>query len=1301
MNPLVVHFLPSVILGVFRYDDEISSISMCPQDQREEAYETFTQGKLRFLPRNVEPSIRRQVTVADNYHSFQQSQTGLDRAIGKGVKSNKRAVEFFARHVGYFDNAIDGKKLATENQFANSENFLEIQFVKKVLAPLLNDAGLRAIQPQRQVGPYRLDFALTKSIAPKLAIEIDGFEKFQTRKDLDGFIERQNYITREKWTLFRYTYAQIMDRPNEVIRDLHSILRGVPEYRDFLEISVSQHTIFTQDGTPRAAGWGFVEIVNDFYRVQNCFVHIALHKSSAPKQINLSDNFSFDFPFVATAISELFKFLDAVTHLLDVDFDLPNVTVHTAANSSSDSTDIHYRVTVVPQNTTIDEVFDENAVRRLVHNVPTPPTLAECVKFRPNLTEDLDDDCIAGLDYFTDTIFRYTSGTKPFQNRVLHRIFNGNDVFGIAATGSGKSLCFWLPALLKPGLTIIIAPLRSLMRDQRLSLLRYGIACAEFINSDVETPLHRRFLEEAKLGYIRLLYVAPERLRIKSFLDELHILRDLIPINFLAIDEAHCISEWGHDFRPSYLKVPDLRAALITEGRNPPQLIALTATAGEKVTADIIKILKLEKQSGDVVRDKIADRKSFSYQIAAFESTANKTQAYQQILAETIPKALAFPSLDQLLAARNDYNEKSLGIVFCIFADPHGRSSIRDGIAHYLFETKNLIESGEVYEGNANGTLGTPVYQLEAFSKGRVRAFSSTPPRLCPRCFYYGFTKSGVIFDDLDEESDETGRKPLASPIAKVEPQVCSRCKERFDAGDAISPSGWDMLIRNNQTDFKNGRFDVLVATKGFGMGIDKSSVRFVIHTSMSGGIEAWYQEIGRAGRDDERAHIVLLVEPPTTDCRESLVKLPIKQPPCDYLSGCRYGKEALCDYGKQHAFIKRSYPGIEHDALRALRLLGKMLFTLNDGSQGWAKVPASNAHISRIELSLHRLMVLGVVEDYCITYGWPPHFDVKMHSVILAVDDPERREEIENHLRVARNRITLSVPAVKLRPLDQCSETILKLTAYPFLSWFYGAVYRGLGVLLNDRYSRILTMRYDMLWGLLDVVSTKSCRRLQILSPFQDKNFLPSDYRCGLCDICNPSLEGFPQVCNMPDMTSSSDLDAEFERLIAGHSFELRKMDELVDALAANFAVAKYRRAWSALEGNPTNLSALYFAVRFSPSHELAGTLKRLLLTANRTLALGQMVALYRNIYRRLRGQQNLLRGFLTVLNESGSSCDALSGWEFLAKEAAKKRIDGSDATSMMGECLEFFVFVDRELADSAQRLEDKVQYLENTLYA
>lgn len=126
MNPLVVHFLPSVILGVFRYDDEISSISMCPQDQREEAYETFTQGKLRFLPRNVEPSIRRQVTVADNYHSFQQSQTGLDRAIGKGVKSNKRAVEFFARHVGYFDNAIDGKKLATENQFANSENFLEI-----------------------------------------------------------------------------------------------------------------------------------------------------------------------------------------------------------------------------------------------------------------------------------------------------------------------------------------------------------------------------------------------------------------------------------------------------------------------------------------------------------------------------------------------------------------------------------------------------------------------------------------------------------------------------------------------------------------------------------------------------------------------------------------------------------------------------------------------------------------------------------------------------------------------------------------------------------------------------------------------------------------------------------------------------------------------------------------------------------------------------------------------------------------------------------------------------------------------
>jgi len=1311
MNPLVVHFLPSVILGVFRFDDEISSVWMSQQDQQEGEFQKHIQGKLRFLPRHVESIIRRQVAVDGIFRSYTQSRNDLDRAIGLGTKADKRAVAFFSRHQHYFGNAIDGNKLAALDHPEKADNFLEIQFVKKVLAPLLNDAGLHAIQPQRQVGPYFLDFALTKGAAPKLALEIDGFGKFQSRKDLDDFLARQNVIAKDKWTLFRYSYAQIMERPNEIIQDLHAVLQDIPAYQNYLGISLSRHTVFSDSGTPRAAGWGVVDVVNDYYRIQNSFICRVLQQSSASTMIHLRDNFQFDFPFVATAVSELFKFLDAVAHLVDVDFQLPNVTVCTRASMVPPGLELHHRVTVNVHESTTDAIFDEITVRRLAQNLPVPPTAASVVRFRANSDPDLDDEWAAGLDYFTDVIFRYASGITHFQKRVFQRIFSGKDVFGIAATGSGKSLCFWLPALLKPGLTVVIAPLRSLMRDQRLSLLRNGIACAEFINSDVAAPLHRRFLEEAKLGYIRLLYVAPERIRIKSFLDELNSLRDLIPVNFLAIDEAHCISEWGHDFRPSYLKLPSLRESLIREGESPPQLIALTATAGAQVVTDIIRILKLSDDSADVVRDKVADRRSFSYQVVAFENTESKSKDYKKVLTATIPKALGYSSLEQLLLAENCRKEKSLGIVFCIFADPHGVASIRDGISHYLFESKALVEPDTVYEADSTGPPGIHPYRLDAFAQVRVRAFASKPPRMCPECHYYGFTKKGAPIDDFDQQSDDLAADASKTPTENINVQVCSRCKHEFDIGDAsvIDPRKWDILATNNQKEFKDGSFDILVATKGFGMGIDKSSVRFVVHTSMAGGIESWYQEIGRAGRDDERAHIVLLVEPPNADCCQALNKSEnIRQPPCDYMHGCKYGKAALCDYGKQHAFIKSSYPGRESDALRAVRLLDDILDAVDPATQGWAKVRVPSAQIARVELSLHRLTVLGVVEDYFITYGWQAaHFDVKVHPLALAARDPGGEDQLREHLGAVRRSIRLSVnradKADKVRPLAQCTGEIAKLKAYPNMPWFFGIVYDILGVLLKDTYGRILVMRYDMLWRLLEVVINRNgvCRRIQILSPFQSKESLPDGYRCGLCDICNPSLEGFPQVCNTPNVTSNSDLDAEFERLLAGGAFELRGMDELVDAFAANYSEAKYRRAWGVLEGDPTNLAALYFAVRLSPSEELPGTLKRVLETANRTLALDSVVALYRNLHRRLRGHQDLVRASLAVLNESGSSCDAPSGWAFLAKEASRKTTGVDDAMSRMAECLDFFLFVDLELDNAVGSFQDRVHKLEDAYNA
>jgi len=247
-----------------------------------------------------------------------------------------------------------------------------------------------------------------------------------------------------------------------------------------------------------------------------------------------------------------------VQSVVDVDFALPKVEVEGATCSAEWMAELHRLVTVVEAAGECANMWDAHAVRLKPASLPAPASEAREIRFRAKLSrEEIQEH----LQYFCRGIFRYEK-TKDFQNKVLERVFGGQHVLGISATGSGKSFCFWLPALLKPGLTLIICPLRSLMRDQRLTLRNYGIASAEFINADVDKLNQRRIMEEVKLGYVRLLYISPERLRIRKFLTELGELQKSGPINFLAVDEAHCISEWGHDFRPSYLKLPFLRETL-------------------------------------------------------------------------------------------------------------------------------------------------------------------------------------------------------------------------------------------------------------------------------------------------------------------------------------------------------------------------------------------------------------------------------------------------------------------------------------------------------------------------------------------------------------------------------------------------------------------------------------------------------------------------------------------------------------------------------------------------------------------
>ncbi|MBE7500318.1 MAG: DEAD/DEAH box helicase [Verrucomicrobiales bacterium] len=1283
MNPVVRHFLPSVVRGVYRFDVEFASVT------NDEELQRFTSRKLRFLPLSFSAELVRRVRLAPDLPRNEQ-QLVLPRGMLDGTKAvARRAQRFFEQHRHYFANALDD---ATGE--ASGHNFLEIEFVKRILAPLLNPRGLLAVCPQREVGPYLIDFAL-EGQDTKLALEVDGFEKFSSRDDLDSFVERQNHITSQGWRVFRYTYSQILEAPAATLREVHDLLKQDPRLRGFLNIRWEPGGLVDPDD--RDTAWNAVELVNAFYRVQDHFAEVAI-RDDRPTFV-VKDGLGLGFPFVAAAISALFEFLQGVEALMDVRLGMPTVRVTGPQLPADWEVPFHPAVSLSPAEQGDARLIDGPTTRGTRSHLPAPPAMAGAVSFRKGLSvSDAQERC----QQFCNSVFGYPK-TRPFQDRVLQRVFDGQPVVGISATGSGKSFCFWLPALLKPGLTLVVCPLRSLMRDQIMALRSYGIASAEFINRDVSAAAQRRIFNEVRLGYVRLLYVAPERMRLRSFMDQLKRLQQDVPVNFLVIDEAHCISEWGHDFRPAYLVLPSLYDAL---ARANPRLglIALTATAGQLVEQDILHVLKLRGgPDGSVVRDPRVDRLRFSYQILPVEAGMTKSELFRRVLNEHLPKALRQPSLDRLLQLRHGDGDKSVGIVFCIYADPHGQHSTQDGVAHYLFESKQVLEP---HPGGAQLE-----FAKEAFSTGRVRGFCSKTPTLCPNCSSYDYSR--MVIDLAEEEEVPVEDEQADQDEEPPGERHCAWCGLVFGRENVVKPDQWDKVLEANQIAFKESRLDILVATKVFGMGIDKGSVRFVVHTALSSGLESWYQEVGRAGRDEQRAHIVLLFDPPTASCHEELNSGTSRRPRCTTHYNCPHGRESLCDYGKQHMFIRSSYPGVESDAVAALHVLLKLLAARTHRQSPQLEIPSHHQWLSRHELAVYRLKALGLIDGYHVdyTHGHHPRFvitpnSVLSHDVLARIAELESRmvEGVGQHFSYCATRSDRPV-AEQLTAVDERYSNLERLNSraanrlrnnvyFRRAVEAFRLVYRYLLVLLDHAYEEVWKMRYDMLWNLYTLATARQCRRTIYLPGLRGERVEPG-YRCGCCDVCCPGLEFRaeripPQLTTVPE-----EQEAELRELYATGRFDLPALSRLREVFA-DYPTHQYHEALGVLEGSPQNLPALFFAQVFSPAEYYEGNAKRLLEAANRRpLPLGDVKALYGSTRREHRPR------LLLTLNETHTACACVEGWRFLAEEARNVEHEPIPEMRLLREYLEFMLLVQVDLPQITDSMRHKVAELKEAMHA
>jgi ATP-dependent DNA helicase RecQ len=326
------------------------------------------------------------------------------------------------------------------------------------------------------------------------------------------------------------------------------------------------------------------------------------------------------------------------------------------------------------------------------------------------------------------------SSFRPLQEEIIHDALAGRDVFALLPTGGGKSLCFQLPALVRPGLTVVVSPLISLMKDQVDALTASGVP-ATFLNSSLKPDESRARLRGLHGGEYRLLYVAPERMMLSGFLLDLKRWK----VNLIAIDEAHCISEWGHDFRPEYRQLAELRQHFPDVS-----MMALTATATERVRGDIVKQLRLREPSRYVAS---FDRPNLMYRVLA------KSQSYQQVL--------------EFVSARP--NES--GIVYC--QSRKSAESVAERLSGDGVRARPYHAGLEAKERTTN---------QELFRRDEVRVICATI------AFGMGINKPNVRFvvhydlpKNIEGYYQETGRAGRDG--------LPSECLLLFSAGDAVKYS--------------------------------------------------------------------------------------------------------------------------------------------------------------------------------------------------------------------------------------------------------------------------------------------------------------------------------------------------------------------------------------------------------------------------------------------------------------------------------------------------------------------------------
>ncbi len=819
----------------------------------------------------------------------------------------------------------------------------EEEFVKRKLGPLLGSA-LPLVEPQRPLQSMlaedidvdqefvdqRVDFALETPTGLKLVIEIDGCQHLkEAQQRLDS--ERDAALSKCGWTVERIPLYEGPDRIHisDAVREQMrrdgwlNRLRRWPgnSVQQESDAAIATQLITSAHGVARVQLAVLIGMLNGSLKfgppsTQESIHFDEIHDPELGEDAWAIGVIERDAPCALLAIVDLLDQLKSLGALYGI-ASWPAVRLYVLSDRDPESPPI-----LVPHSSgdpllvkriswdelnlvakDLDLLIDAS-VRGRPANRLYIPEFGECGPRRTIVLRtanyrsherlwpwcapraaDAKNVTETDLRYFLRLIFRKQE-FRAQQVEVIRRALERKSLIGLLPTGSGKSVTFQLPTLLSPGAAIVVAPLRSLIDDQADNLHRAGINRLAAIHGGLTVAAKARSLKSISTAAPRFIYIAPERLQIRGFREELAGSPLSKSVSYVVVDEAHCVSEWGHDFRPAYLNVGRVARDLCVSQAGEPPILALTGTASDPVLLDIARELDMDGEDDAVtITANSFDRAELHF-IPVHITGTNKNHGLASAM-EQVAAVLGRASEAELLS-----DPMAGGIVFCRHVNgPFGVY----GVAQ---ELKKRTGKGE----------------------DAIRMFSGSLPKKLPM--------------------------PLPAFAA---------------------------LKLRTQRDFKDNAFPLLVATSSFGMGVDKSNIRYTVHYGIPGSLEALAQEAGRAGRSGEDAGCAIIYS--GKERYEFLSPDMDTETARSMVSAFERSEED--DVTRLMFLHFRSYPGLSVDMRASRQAMERICRAWRECSPGDHQMinvvlprSSSSSTAKEQEHALYRLSVLGIVRDYTVDYN-------------------------------------------------------------------------------------------------------------------------------------------------------------------------------------------------------------------------------------------------------------------------------------------------------------------------------------------